>query len=195
MHSKTTLRTACGAVAFVLALSLSVAEANAATNGNPAVQSSEETFGPHKYQVARLVVNATPAQVQSVLTDYCHTAQMFPKVKECKVVEDDGPNKKVAFTACTAANLWTFSYVLQVHETPGYIDWHRVSGAFKLNEGFWKMEPLDGGRATLVTFAKFIDGGLLIPQALVVHELRTSMPEIMLNLKTSTEERTHVAQM
>jgi hypothetical protein len=195
MQSKTTLRTTCGAVAVVLALSFCVAEVNAAPIQNPAVQSSEETFGPHKYQVTRIVVNATPAQVQSVLTDYCHTAQVFSSVKQCKVVEDDGPNKKVAFTACAPANLWTFNYVLQVHETPGYIDWHRVSGAFKLNEGFWKLEPLDGGHTTLVTYAKFIDGGFLFPQALVVHELRTSMPEIMLNLKTSTEERNRVAQM
>jgi len=157
------------------------------------LQTDEELIGEHKFQVSRVVINAPVTQVQAVLTDYAHTTRMFPNVKKCQVVEDAGARKMIAFTASAPANLWTFDYVLEVKESPGYIEWHRVSGAFKKNEGFWKLEPIDEGRCTLVTYAKYVDGGLFMPQPLVTRELRASMPEIMTNLKSSVEVRAKVA--
>jgi uncharacterized membrane protein len=159
------------------------------------VQHCEEMIGGHKFQVSRLVINASPNQVQNVLTDYDRVTQMFCGVKKCQVLEDNGQSKKIAFTATAPGNLWTFDYVLEVKEFPGYIEWHRVSGAFKLNEGFWKLEPLEGGHATLVTYAKFVDGGLLMPSMLVNRELKASMPQVLANLKTSAESSGKVARI
>ncbi|HEY9717291.1 MAG TPA: SRPBCC family protein [Trichormus sp.] len=178
-------------VGLMAPVSARAMDKNQCTLGTAAV---EEQIGEHKYQVSRMLIEAPLTQVQAVLTDYQQTTHMFPNVKKCHVVEDVGGLKKIAFTACAPANLWTFDYVLEVKETPGYIEWRRLSGAFKKNEGFWKLEPMDDGRATLVTYAKFIDGGLLLPQPLVTRELRTSMPEVMANLKSSVELRSKVAR-
>ncbi len=52
---------------------------------------------------------------------------------------------------------------------------YRVSGAFKSNEGYWKFEPIDKGKFTLVTYSKYVDGGILFPQFLVKKELRSNM--------------------
>lgn len=161
----------------------------------PGVQGTEELIAGHRYQVQRMVVNASPAQVQSVLSDYESAPRIFaPSLKKCQVIEDNGKAKLIAFTAAAPGNLWTFDYVLEVKDQPGYIEWKRVSGAFKKNEGFWKLEPLDGGRSTLVTYAKYVDGGMFMPQILVTRELKASMPEVMLNLKGSAEEQARVAQ-
>jgi hypothetical protein len=103
--------------------------------------------------------------------------------------------KTIAFVASAPGNLWTFDYVLEVKETPGYIEWHRVSGAFKRNEGFWKLEPIDCGRATLVTYAKYVDSGLMFSQSLVNHELRLSLSQVMHNLKDRCEQCPRVAHV
>lgn len=133
-----------------------------------------------------MLINATPIQVQSVLTDYEHTAAIFTGVKSCRVIEDNGADKKINFVATVPGNLWTFDYTLAIHESPGYIEWRRQCGAFKRNEGFWRLEPVDNGRSTRVTYAKFVDAGF-IPQSMVVHELRASMPTVLANLKTNAE--------
>lgn len=194
MQTLRKVATVLGAVAICSSISGALpTPAHAATKLTVSgLETSEEMMNGHKHQVAKLVINASPAAVQSVLTDYDRTTAMFSNVKRCKVVEDNGAEKKVAFVAAAPGNLWTFDYVLSVKESPNYIEWRRVSGAFKKNEGFWKLEPLDGGRSTKVTYAKFIDGGLL-PQAFVVKELRASMPEVMKNLKASAEQHAHVA--
>jgi ribosome-associated toxin RatA of RatAB toxin-antitoxin module len=173
-------------------------EANAMGNKEEVphgITSCEEMIGVHKYQVSRVLVKAAPCQVQSVLTDYEHTTQVFPELKKCQIVSESGPEKNIAFTANAPGSLFSFDYVLQVREIPGYIEWHRVSGAFKQNEGFWKLEPTDDGRSTLVTYAKFIDGGLFVPQMFVNKELKASMPQVLANLKVSAEQNSRVAHV
>lgn len=191
MRNCLTLPTIFGAVVCFFLTSLVVTTIASADSANlvssgTAIELSEEMYGVNKYQVGRLVVHASPAKIQDVLTDYGRTAQMFTNVKQCRVIENHGPTKKISFVAAAPGNLWTFAYVLEVHESPGYIEWHRVSGAFKRNEGFWKLDALDGGQSTRVTYAKFLDSAL-VPQALVVRELRESMPIILSNLKTNAE--------
>jgi len=197
MRSLKRAYTIFGAMALVFCVGLTAPNGVFAMDKEHCIKGAEtveEQIGDHKYQVSRMLIDAPVLQVQAVLTDYQQTTRMFPNVKKCHVVEEAGPLKKISFTASAPANLWTFDYVLEVKEAPGYIEWRRISGAFKKNEGFWKLEPMDEGRATLVTYAKFVDGGLLLPQPLVTRELRASMPEVMANLKENVEVRSRVAR-
>lgn len=189
--------TACGVLAVVVSC---FASAPQSVSAAPAVQESidsfyagEEQIGPRVYQVSRVTINASPNQVQDVITDYDHTAKVFDNVTKCKVVREAGDTKDVAFTIKTLGSLMTCDYVLQIKSVPGRIEWKRLSGAFKANEGFWKFEPANGGRATVVTYAKFIDGGLLAPKFIVNKEIRNSMPVIMTNLKSTAEHNNSVA--
>jgi ribosome-associated toxin RatA of RatAB toxin-antitoxin module len=154
------------------------------------VTTDEEQIGDKVFQVGRVTINASPSQVQSVLTDYPHTAKIFDNVTKCNIVSDKGNTKLIAFTIKSMGNLWTFDYVLEVKEEPGSIQWHRSSGAFKANDGFWKLEPVNGGAKTQVTYAKYVDGGMLLPKCVVNKQIRDSMPLIMTSLKTTAEQST-----
>jgi len=194
MHMIRTIRTVCGALALFSFSAVLMCSQVQAANLAGAVACDEETYGSCKFQVARAVVDASPNIVQSILTDYGRATKVFTGLKQCKVVEENGPVKTIAFVASAPGNFWTFDYVLEVKESPGLIEWHRVSGAFKRNEGFWKLEPIDQGRATQVTYAKFVDSGV-IPQSFVNHELRLSLAQVMNNLKVCCEQYSRVAHV
>lgn len=152
------------------------------------VECYQEKLGKNTYEVARTVIKASPAQVFDVLTDYSKVDDIFENLTRCEVIEDKGSSKKVSFTAKSMGGLWKFDYVLELKETaPNLIEWTRVSGAFKANEGYWKLEPVHGGKYTQVTYSKFIDGGLLLPQKLVQKELKALAPGILKNLRTAAE--------
>jgi ribosome-associated toxin RatA of RatAB toxin-antitoxin module len=124
--------------------------------------------------------------VWAVLTDYNGAASIFSNLSKSKLVSSSGPVKLVAFT--TKANVLKFDYTLEVTEKDQeLIEWKRSSGAFQANDGYWKLEPLDNGRATLVSYAKHVDGGFFYPQPLVKKLVRESIPAIFSDLKAAAE--------
>jgi len=85
-------------------------------------------------------------------------------------------------------NLWSFDYVLAVKENfPHSIEFHRVSGAFKRNEGYWKLLPLDNGRRTELVYAKYVDAGMVVPPQIVAKQVRDSTVSVVENIKKIAE--------
>jgi hypothetical protein len=166
----------------------------AAKAADPApISVNEEVVNTKVYEVSRMKVNASPEDVWKILID-CHSAQkVYAKVVRCQIVKEEGESKFVAFSVKAMGNLITLDYVLDVREKFPNIEWTRASGAFKANEGYWHLEACDEGKACTVTFAKFIDGGM-IPQCLVNKEMKTSMPIIMTHVKELAESRAVVAR-
>lgn len=165
------------------------------TNPGLKLEHSEERIGKRTFQVSKIVVNTPPSAVFNVLTDYDRTTRIFSNVRKCKIVGSNRSGKLVSFQIAVPGNL-RFDYVLEVKETyPNLIEWRRVSGAFKANEGHWKLEPINNGKSTLVTYSKFVDGGFFFPQFLVNREIRQAMPEVMGNLKLAAEKGYKIAKV
>lgn len=152
-----------------------------------------EKIGCREYQVATIFIDAKPEEVWSVLTDYTDAPQIYSNVKKLNVLRSDGPDKQLAFEVTSVGGLLKYDYVLDVHEMEAKhrIEWHRHSGAFKANDGYWQLTPVKEG--TLVTYSKFIDGGFMPPMAVVNFELRRAMPVVMSNLKTAIIKKHHIA--
>lgn len=147
-------------------------------------------IGKKVFTTSNIIIKAPPAQVWAVLTDYDGASSIFSNLTKSKLLSSSGPIKKVAFTARTDGNLLRFNYVLNVTEKHHeLIEWKRASGDFKENEGYWKLSPLDHGKATLVSYAKHIDGGLFLPQFLLKKSIRNSIPVIFGELKVAAESR------
>ena len=149
---------------------------------------SEEIMHGKTYTVARVSVKASPDKVWQILTDYDNAPRVFPQLKHSKLLQDHGAQKTVKHVLAPSGLPGTYEYVVEVKEaSPHSLEWHRVSGAFKQVDGYWKLEPLDGGRTTLVTYASFVDGGFLMPQPLVRRQCRIDMPAVMTTLKAQAE--------
>ncbi len=152
------------------------------------IDQSEEHRDNKTFQVATIIIEATPAAVFKTFTDYDRSAQIFSYLKKAKIISVNGPKKTISCEAEVAGGLFKFQYVLEFTETaPNLVQWHRVSGAFKANEGYWKFEPVGKGDFTLVTYSKYVDAGFLFPQFLVKKELHDDMPVILRELKNSVE--------
>lgn len=155
---------------------------------------TESVIDGNRYSVSKTVVHATPHQVWQVLTDYDNAPRVFPQMKKCQVIKEEGHSKIVKHTVAPSGPVGTYSYVLKITEqAPRYMEWSRLSGAFKQVKGFWKLEPLDNGRTTQVTYGSFVDGGFFVPQPLIKRQSRIDMPLVMGHLKGQVESKVQIA--
>jgi ribosome-associated toxin RatA of RatAB toxin-antitoxin module len=155
---------------------------------------TEEQLAGKTFCVSREVIHARPEQVWQVLSDYANAPRVFPMMKKCQVLEDHGPNKIVKHCVAPTGPVGTFEYVLELKEAaPKALEWHRISGDFKEVDGYWKLEPLDGGHSTLVTYSSHVNGGFFIPQILIKRQCKTDMPIIMASLKRQAENGAQIA--
>lgn len=149
----------------------------------------EEMIGGKSYSVSREVIKAKPEQIWQVLTDFANAPHVFPQMKKCELIEERANGTKLVKNIVAPSGvIGSYQYVLEMRETaPRMIEWHRVSGDFKEVEGFWKLEPVDGGHHTMVTYSCHVAGGFLLPGALIRRQSRIDMPQVMAALRNSTE--------
>lgn len=157
----------------------------------------DEEIDKKSYSVAKVLVKAKPDQVWQVLTDYHAAPAIFPSLKNCHVVSEHNGTKVVHYQIKPSGVITSFQYDLELKETGRHrVDWKRVDGDFKEITGYWKLEPMDNGHSTLVTYASYVNGGLFMPQALIKRQVRIDVPQILTALKGQAESmqiatRTH----
>ena len=155
---------------------------------------TEETINGKCYVVTKVLVKAKPEQVWQVLTDYRHASQVFPLLKKCEVIKDQGTTKITKHEIAPSGIPDTFEYILEVHEcSPKSMEWKRISGDFKEVDGSWKLEPANLGKYTLVTYASHVTGGFLMPQMIIKPQSHIDMPTTLLALKKHTENSIQIA--
>lgn len=154
----------------------------------------EESINNKPHQVVTAVVKARPEQVWHILTDFNAAPRIFSSLKKCQVLVDKGTTKIVHHQVKPSGLMTTFQYDLELKEVnQKQLSWHRVGGDFKAVEGFWKLEPTEGGRATLVTYATYVNGGMFMPLPLIKRQSRIDMPQVMAALKNHAENTVQVA--
>ena len=152
----------------------------------------EQVIGKKSYVVSTMIVNARPENCFRICTDYKHAATVFPTLKKCQVVQDNGATKLVNYVTHPTGSFTDYDYVLEVKETPyQMIEWKRVYGDFKAIDGYWKLDSTQGGSKTQVTYATYVDGGLFMPQILIKRQFRIDLPPAMIALKNEAESVTN----
>lgn len=149
----------------------------------------DENINGKSFSSSKIIVHARPEQVFHVLTDYANAPRVFPQMRQCKVVADHGTTK-VLHHQVAPSNLpgKTYEYDVEVKETAyKSLEWHRISGDFKAVDGFWRLEPVDGGRFTEVTYSTYVNGGFFIPQMLIKNQFKVDMPKVLSHLKSESE--------
>lgn len=176
-------------VSPTLTLQPAVAKADAS-----AIQVTEEQIDHKPFQVTHVLVKTRPDQVWQVLTDYNSAPAIFPTLKKCRVLSDKGQTKVIHYQIKPTGSITSFEYDLEMKETPQKsLEWRRVGGDFKDVEGYWKLEPVDCGRSTMVTYATYCNGGVFLPQALIKRQSRIDLPQVMTALKVHAETTTQIA--
>lgn len=154
----------------------------------------EEVHNGKTFCVSHALIKAKPDEVWTILTDYNNAHRTFPMMKKCQVLEDHGNTKIMKHIVAPSGLIGTYEYVIELKETDKKaLEWKRISGSFKEVDGFWRLEPVEGGRHTMVTYASYVNGGMFIPQGLIKRQFRTDMPQVMSLLTKSAEGGTQIA--
>ncbi len=148
---------------------------------------SEQEIGNKDFIISKTLVHAAPEKVFEVVTDYLNAVRYFTNLTGCQVLSEKNGVKHVRFSA-KATGLMKLDYVLAIDQSkPGRIEWKRIKGSFKANEGYWDLSPIDGGKSTLVTYAKHVDPGFFAPKIFVHKTLRDTAENIFRDLKRNVE--------
>ena len=192
--------------ALMLAGTLLLAQAAAATVSqwltDPAIQqrlaSGEVVFAanlidpaqPRGRVRAAVRIGAPPEAIWSAVTDCQQALSFIPGLRHCRRVDGapDGSWQDVEHEVRYSWLLPSVRYVFRARYHPPYrIDFHRISGDLKQEEGTWLLTPTPDGHGTVVEYEVYIDPGFWVPQALVTHSLRKDIPAVLIGLRACVE--------
>ncbi|MBI2901412.1 MAG: SRPBCC family protein [Planctomycetes bacterium] len=123
------------------------------------------------------IVDAAPAKVYRVVTDYDHYREFIPSVVDAKVLEWDSKEvcillEKIKIAFKTVEVTLRITHDRARHST----SWTKHGGSFARNDGSWRCEPHGKGK-TLVTYTVDVEAGL-IPQFVVNAVTRGNLPDL-----------------
>jgi len=135
---------------------------------------------------AAVRIPARPEAIWRIVTN-CHEALAFvPGLRHCRFVDGaaDGSWQDVEHEVRYSWLLPTVRYVFRAdYDRPHRIDFHRISGDLKEEEGTWLLTPSADGVGTVVEYEVYVDPGFWIPQALVAHTLRRDTRAVLTGLR------------
>ena len=139
---------------------------------------------------AAVLIKAKPQTLWAVMTDCREAVRFVPGLKLCRRI-DGAPDGRWANIEQEISYSW---YLPAVHnvlradcDPPRRMDFHRVSGDLKREEGMWLLTPTPDGSATVVEYEMYLDPGFWIPQWLVSRTLRKDVPGALAGLKERVE--------
>lgn len=160
--------------------------------GEVVVQTATEADPDHPRGRVRaaVLIRARPEAVWAILTDCRQAMEFVPGLKRCSRVDGapDGRWEDIEQEIRYAWFLPTVRNVLRAdYDRPHRIDFHRISGDLKREEGTWVLTATSDGSATVVDYEMYLDPGFWIPQALVNRSLRKDLPAALLGLRERVE--------
>jgi ribosome-associated toxin RatA of RatAB toxin-antitoxin module len=124
------------------------------------VERVNDADGDKVYQIRSSgTVEATPAAVWRILTDYNHLADYLPNLTSTRVVSRSG-DRAIVEQLGTARFLFfsrTIRLLVQVNErAPDRIDIGLIEGDMKVYRASWELSPLAGATGTRVVYSATI---------------------------------------
>jgi ribosome-associated toxin RatA of RatAB toxin-antitoxin module len=135
---------------------------------------------------AAVRIPAAPDEIWKIVTDCREALSFVPGLRHCRLVDGaaDGSWQDVEHEMRYSWLLPTVRYVFRAdYDRPHRIDFHRISGDLKEEEGTWLFTPTADGAGTVVEYEVYVDPGFWIPQALVAPTLRRDTRTVLTGLR------------
>jgi ribosome-associated toxin RatA of RatAB toxin-antitoxin module len=138
---------------------------------------------------AHVDINASPEVVWKVLVDCERVPQLMVGVKYCRVLQHDPAGRWDLREQVTHASLLpgVRTVIRSDYDEPSTVRFHRTDGDFKVLEGEWRLEALDGGARTRVSYQSRMSTPFSAPGPIVRAVLRSAMPRTLDNLRDACE--------
>jgi hypothetical protein len=162
-------------------------------DGQVAVQVAFDGDGSRVMVNAAVRIKATPEVIWRVLTDCDHAASFIPGVKRCRRVNSapDGSWETIEQESKYSWLMPSVTTIVHADYKPLLrIDFNRVSGDLKDEQGTWLLEkephtPSDD--AVTVEYELHVDPGFWVPRVLVRHSLRMELPAALAAMRARAE--------
>ncbi len=150
---------------------------------------------------AAVAIHASPETVWGVLTDCDHAASFIPGLKRCHRMES-APDGSWDIVEQEAKYSWLMPAITCVvradYKRPRRIDFKRISGDLKEEDGHWVLvdppaesaQPAKTQQVTVVEYELHVEPGFWIPRILLRRSLRTELPAVLQAVRTRSE---HIA--
>jgi ribosome-associated toxin RatA of RatAB toxin-antitoxin module len=135
---------------------------------------------------AAVRIPAAPDAIWKIVTDCREALAFVPGLRHCRLVEGatDGSWQDVEHEVRYSWLLPTVRYVFRAdYDRPRRINFHRISGDLKEEEGTWLFTPTADGVGTVVEYEVYVDPGFWIPRALVAPTLRRDTRAVLTGLR------------
>jgi hypothetical protein len=145
---------------------------------------------PRGWIRAAVRIGAQPEAVWGVMTDCRQAAAFVPGLKRCRRIGGaaNGRWEDIEQEVRYSWLLPSVRYVFRAeYDRPHRIDFHRLSGDLKEEEGEWSLTRTADGRSTDVEYELYLDPGFWIPQVLVTRSLRKDLPAALGGLRERVE--------
>ena len=139
---------------------------------------------------AAVRIRESPERIWSIVTDCRQALSFVPGLRQCRRLDGaaDGSWQDVEHVVRYSWLLPTIRYVFRCeYDRPHRIDFRRVSGDLKEEEGTWLLTSTADGSATVVEYEVYLDPGFWVPQALVNRSLRKDLPAALTGLRERVE--------
>jgi uncharacterized protein YndB with AHSA1/START domain len=131
-------------------------------------------------------IAAPPKLVWRIMTDCRETPKLITSADPCRVLSADPAGAWDVREQVTHGD-WIVPTIHNIYRSDYQpytaIRFRKVGGDLKVEEGEWRFEPLNGGRATRVIYTNRIAANIVAPGPLVREGLRRDTPKVLLNLR------------
>lgn len=152
--------------------------------------SSDDPQHPRGRIRAAVRIHAPAETVWGVMTDCKQATAYVPGLRRCRRI-DGAPDGSWADIEHEVRYSWllpTVDYVFRArYDRPRRIDFRRISGDLKEEEGAWLLLPSPDASDTIVEYEVYVDPGFWIPQFLLSRSLRRDLPAALAGLRERSE--------
>ena len=182
---------ACAPLVGMALLALAVPATATPAETAATVEVSPDPRGASGLIHAQVDINATPETVWKVMVDCARVPDLMVNVKYCKVLQRDPAGHWDLREQVTRASLLpgVRTVMHSDYDEPRSVKFHRTDGDFKILEGEWRLEPLDGGARTRVIYESRISAPFAAPGPIMRAVLRRDMPRTLDNLRDASEAK------
>lgn len=116
--------------------------------------------------IGRIRIDASAASIWRALTDYDNHKDFVPKLKDSRLISDNGTEQEVYSTGRTGVLFFKKTVTIQFllkGDYPNRLSFHQTKGDFRLYRGEWTITSSKGVRGKVLTFRAHLKPDFFAP--------------------------------
>jgi uncharacterized protein YndB with AHSA1/START domain len=131
-------------------------------------------------------IAAPPEMVWAVMVDCARAPKFVPDLVSCRILESD-PNGAWDVREHIIDWAWFLPSIRNVfrsdYDPPRVLRFKTIAGDMARSDGEWRLEPLNGGTTTRLSYMALLSPRSWIPPSLALSSIREDVPKILLALR------------